>query len=526
VAASQVTVGEVWRLAFPEQTQLLAGRARLGNVVQWTCVMRPTPPAFPRLEGNELALINSDDLRELNDLTLARVVRGLHKAQVAAIAVAGAVEAEAIQVATELEMPLFALPPGTAANVVERAVIRLIVDREAALERYRSQVARQLAEVVMANRGWDALAAALAAASRKSVVIQDSGLRVVGEGHGPGPLLALSTAEVARLGDGAADIPAAGVERLVTAIRVEGRLAGYLSLLGSPGSFDVSDQIVAEQGALLCGLELAKERAASSADAQQRAHFLQELLNGGHRDPVALARRARAFGYDPSPPQMVLVLGAREGQEPDAARMAQRLKDDLAQRHVAGFVAVHPEADAPVVVVYPLPGEGAASAGRRLARSLIDTVQRQFPQTPVLGGLSRPLRRLSEMADALHEAEQAWSLGRRLAINGSSLMDAAELGIYRLLLPLAATSTLRAFCQETLGELEAYDRQQGSDLVHTLDVYFAQLGNLSRTAEAMHLHRNTLIYRLERIAAILGVDLDDAETRLRLQVALKARQLL
>ena len=140
--------------------------------------------------------------------------------------------------------------------------------------------------------------------------------------------------------------------------------------------------------------------------------------------------------------------------------------------------------------------------------------------------MSRPLRKLSEINEALLEAEQAWSLGRRLTTGGSHVIDATELGVYRLLLPLEGTPALRTFYEETIGPLEAYDRQQNADLVHTLEIFFTQLGNLSRTAEAMHLHRNTLIYRLERIATILGVDLDDAEVRLRLQLALKAGQVL
>jgi purine catabolism regulator len=194
---------------------------------------------------------------------------------------------------------------------------------------------------------------------------------------------------------------------------------------------------------------------------------------------------------------------------------------------VAGFVAVRPESSAPVLAIYPLPTESPGRAGRRLARSLVEALEKQFPQAPLVGGLSRPLRKLSEIKEALNEAEQAWSLGRRLATaGGSHVTDAADLGVYRLLLPLEGSPVLPTFYRETIGVLEDYDRRHSTDLMHTLDVYFTQLGNLSRTAEVMHLHRNTLIYRLERIAAILGADLDDAEVRLRLQLALKARQIL
>jgi purine catabolism regulator len=60
--------------------------------------------------------------------------------------------------------------------------------------------------------------------------------------------------------------------------------------------------------------------------------------------------------------------------------------------------------------------------------------------------------------------------------------------------------------------------------VETLEGFFECNGNHARAAEALHLHRNTLLYRLDRIQSITGRDLGDAETRLSLQLALKIRR--
>ena len=58
------------------------------------------------------------------------------------------------------------------------------------------------------------------------------------------------------------------------------------------------------------------------------------------------------------------------------------------------------------------------------------------------------------------------------------------------------------------------------ELIRTLEVYFEHNTNLSQAAEALFIHRNTLIYRMERIASLTGLDLDDPETRLAMQLAL------
>jgi DNA-binding PucR family transcriptional regulator len=70
-----------------------------------------------------------------------------------------------------------------------------------------------------------------------------------------------------------------------------------------------------------------------------------------------------------------------------------------------------------------------------------------------------------------------------------------------------------------LRPLQEYDRAHYGDLVKTLAAYLRHGGNSTQTADALFMHRNSLRYRLARIRAISGMDLDDPDTRLALQVA-------
>ena len=89
-----------------------------------------------------------------------------------------------------------------------------------------------------------------------------------------------------------------------------------------------------------------------------------------------------------------------------------------------------------------------------------------------------------------------------------------------LLEALRADPARAAFYLSMLKPLQGYDRAHGGDLVRTLDAYLRHGGNSVRTADALFLHRNSLRYRLARIQALLGMDLDDADVRLALSVAL------
>ena len=76
----------------------------------------------------------------------------------------------------------------------------------------------------------------------------------------------------------------------------------------------------------------------------------------------------------------------------------------------------------------------------------------------------------------------------------------------------------------SIRSLVEYDKQNATNMVETLDCYFACNCNVSETAKALFIHRNTLIYRIDKIKSILGRDLKDSEERLLRQLGLRVYQ--
>jgi DNA-binding PucR family transcriptional regulator len=75
---------------------------------------------------------------------------------------------------------------------------------------------------------------------------------------------------------------------------------------------------------------------------------------------------------------------------------------------------------------------------------------------------------------------------------------------------------------ELVRPLAEYDRERRSDLVRTLDIYFAVGSNASEAADRLFLHRNSMLYRLERAQQLTGLDLREPASRLALQLGLLA----
>jgi PucR family transcriptional regulator, purine catabolism regulatory protein len=129
------------------------------------------------------------------------------------------------------------------------------------------------------------------------------------------------------------------------------------------------------------------------------------------------------------------------------------------------------------------------------------------------------------IAQGYREADRALVIARRLFPPGA-LTFFQNLGVHRLLLALDGHPELGAFYEETLAAIDQYDRTNRSELLPTLEAFFAADNSLAETASKLHLHRNTVAYRLRRIEQISGHQLGDPETRLALHLGLRVRHAL
>ncbi len=96
-----------------------------------------------------------------------------------------------------------------------------------------------------------------------------------------------------------------------------------------------------------------------------------------------------------------------------------------------------------------------------------------------------------------------------------------DLGIYRIFHLEEMESELHQFYRDTLEPLVVYDKEKSSELVKTLQMFFQYGGNLKKVSEEMFTHYNTIVYRMQRIKDITGMNLENSNDRLNLQVSFK-----
>ncbi len=531
-SASSATVRNILSLLASRNAQLVAGMGGLERRVTWACRMRVRLPAFESIQGGELALLTLVQLRRLNE-TLPHLLKSLHQAGVAAVAVAApSVEAlgdEAKTTADHLHLPLIFLPASIFLEEIEREVITFVVNFRGEIERQAREIAHQLMQLSVHGAGIKGICEQLAASRGKWVIVQDAEEQVRFQA-------APAQSEVLYLPMPLTDeaLRQQGLMRVVEPILIRHEVVGYLSVVGNESDFDYLERIVLGQVTPILALEFARERERSEVESRYQIEAFTDVLQGHYQHPDEMLARVRMLGYDLTVPQVVVIFEISPSEadvpfEHALASWSRRIRDELLRTWPGCWIMSESRR---IVALLPFSGTNGDGDGERDGEaSIFSRIERvharvqankgngpNFP--PYSCGIGRMAKNLQSIPQSFREAQQALEIGRQL-FGEDKLHSFARLGVYRLLFYLDGQSELTDFYQETLGPLLHHDARNDGTLIETLEGFFRCNGNLSETARTMHLHRNSLLYRLGRIEELLGRSLEDPELRLSLQIALK-----
>ena len=541
-----ITVEDVITLALPPGTTVAAGATGLGREVTWAARIRSSPPAFGHLAGGELVLLPVAVLSQLDEsLHLDEAIRRLADLGVAAAAVLGAIGKPAREAAEAAGLPLLALPKGADVAALERDAARLISERRRAVQHRGQEVLRQLMDLAIAGDPLGDVVQELARISGRPVALEGRDGRLLAYhpvGKAPPnreliesvlqrdrPTVARwlrTTAEASP-----ADPPTATYElnptwsRLIAPVIGRDGLLGSVSLIVPRGSATPEDAQITARGAAACAVVLVREQAAATVRREVELDVLDEVLDGALRSEATLLQQAKRLGHDLLAAHVGIVArldSATAG--PVRAGVGDERWDGLEASIARTGVTRGGR------VLWRIRNNSAefvlraedASQERKLAATLRDelvSLVRPSGETAISVGVGTLREGIAGIRRSHAEARQALMLGRRMHGPGHLTLF-GDLGVYRLIFAAERLPELSDLYAQSLGELLAYDRENSADLVRTLDAFFAANGSPKEAAVRLGVHRNTVLYRLDRIRDITGYDLDDAGLRMRLQLAL------
>ncbi|WP_433869454.1 PucR family transcriptional regulator [Saccharopolyspora sp. CA-218241] len=276
--------------------------------------------------------------------------------------------------------------------------------------------------------------------------------------------------------------------------------------------------------ARVAALHLVRQRTEAHAGPRFRENLLAGLLDGR----VDARSVAANIGADPAKPAVVVVFALRPDPEHAGADRSER---ELELAELSSLISVHAAAyrrsalvtttGSRVHVLLPdLPERSGASAALGLAQEIAGAA-RQHLRAQVQAGVGSAVPTLDEVADSRTEADRVLeAMAQDLGGGIATIADVrARVVISELLTVLHGDERFR---DSRLAALHRHDAEHGAGLAPSLLAYLEHFGDVRGAAQRLHVHPNTLRYRVKRAAEITGIDLSDPTERLNAQLQLLA----
>lgn len=499
---------------------MLAGADGLDRRVQRLNVMS-VPDVARWTKENELLLTTGYPLPKSAE-TLVQLLTELDSRGVAAVGIkygsyGPGLMPEALRAADSLGLPIIDIPELVPFDDVLSQVLSRIVNLQAAVLARTQRIHEALLHIFLSGGGLEDIVRELSAALGGAGVIC---VDVAG----------LTLAQAAdrlhwqrlRAGDmlDADDVIAVSRLRTSRSVVIAPVLAGalqhgYLVAVPGPAELPAEAEVMVQQSSMVAALEITKRLAVSSAERHFQSSALHELVTDGGRAVGDAPSRAASFGWDLDRPLIVLV--ARPSRSSAAPVQSDlRLQHDI-EAWVNTLRRIDPRAAAGGLgrdlVAVCGPGQGTEATGRAVGAFMRDTTRRTFSV-----GVSEVVTGADAVPAGYRHARMALNAAQK-ASPGLSLTYEA-LGLYRLL-DTVTDQAQQAFVDEVLGSVLTRPADERAELLKTLEVLLAHQLNVAESARTLHVHYNTMRYRIGKLKRLVGPFTEDDRLRLQLSVALE-----
>lgn len=561
----EFTVGDFLSLSELEGVRLAAGRSGLDRVITRTNII-DNPDSLDWLMPGELLLSTGYLFQDDQELQ-KKIIPALADINCAGLCIkterylnaAPQIMAEA---AERLDFPLIELPFGyslsAAMDVINR---RLFAQGEQRLEK-TLEIHREVMQTALTSTGLYNLAETLVRLIGNPVLVTDSSWNLlchVDRADNPLPLeeyvnttpkhppfpesflatLPNSLGHYKKTVTRSYELSGGRAVRCrIRPIAAHDFIYGYIIVWETVRNLTELDFVAVEQVAIVAALERIRAKEVEQSKLRVRKDFLADLLSGTIESVNAVRSLAKLHGLSFDSRYRCLV--ARCGPESsllreqkllgggqDAfARNADRLAAAAAQAaKECGVNVVTVSQGVQVVVLADLgqPPEDGTPALRRMAERLVKLLG--DGEDPVLVVTGKAVANLAQVSRSYQDTQNGVHMAQASGMRDRVIfMD--DFAAYQLLSEHVDRDVLRRFRDGGIGPLLAQDEKNKTQFVDTLDQYFHHNGSISDAARDMYIHRNTYIYRLEKIKHLLGTDLKNPRKLLELQLSLLAHRIL
>lgn len=283
----------------------------------------------------------------------------------------------------------------------------------------------------------------------------------------------------------------------------------FLAYAGEQVQGDNEDLVV--ELAALVALERSRLEAAQRIERRVLDQLL-ELLASGEASLPGVVSRLHTLHVETEHGLVAVALAA------GAAEVGVAVLDELLRPLAPGIVTA---AEHEAVALVPLAGNSADELAAHLLKGA-RTLEAGLGEERITLGVSSVTSGPAGLSSLIEEARHARTLAS-LGAGRVSVVTGEDVSSHRTLLAAIPSELRRSFRARLLGRLESYDTTNQTDLLETLETFLEESGSWTTTAERLHVHVNTLRYRLKRIEELTGRSLNSWDERVDFLLALRMR---
>ncbi len=297
--------------------------------------------------------------------------------------------------------------------------------------------------------------------------------------------------------------------RIFCPVVVSGRIAGHMAVLEYNRKLTEEDLEIAEFICEIIANEMTGANSHANAKNLLTNQLLVDLLQGTITDETVLERRLANMKWLLPDKKYLISIDINNFSESFA--LVPYFRESL-QEKLCFIETVYYQGSLLMLI--------GCNEEKEFITKDFDCFANYLKDKHLKAGISHYFEELIELNKAYGQARSALEIG--VKINPKlNLYTYEDHAVYDLLEKMNDKDDLMSYCHPALLKLTQYDQEHDSDYLKNLYVYIINMGNLVASAEALFIHRNTLRYRLKKIAEIINYDIHDRDNFINLFVSYK-----
>ncbi|ALC88935.1 hypothetical protein AM500_03305 [Bacillus sp. FJAT-18017] len=529
---------------------VLGGRNYLNNNIEGVTIME-APDIEKWIKGGEVILTSLYSIRSFGEMEQKEFINKLAKKGVSALVIKKVdteISGQLIEAGEKFGLPIIQLPKETLFVDVMYPIMGELFNNQVKKLQYYKEIHDQFTALSLADQGPDKIISTLEKLIGNPVALYDRNFRCI-----------VST------------LPSLATFEMVEKVHVYGQTEGikfphyrqivkypeldnimghqivvpidtlnhnrkYLLIGEMNKSLGELDLIAVENAATSLSLEFVKQFAVAEVEKKYKIDLIEELISGNIQSIEAIYEKAKLIGWDLDGIFVAVLFKINRFTDTGSKRLTNRGISD--RSHFVVNEAIHHYLPDGIVAnkgnifivlwkVEKTSNHDSSWMGqiKKTSHDILEMIKKQVKDIVIQVGIGNIASSVIDMPKSYKEAHDALDLGE--TINGiESITAFSELGIFRLLRYIEDPSILHQSIPSSLKELLSYQQANKADLLNTLQTFLECNQNAAQTAKLLYIHYKTVIYRLDRIKEITGMNFEDSEEMLSVRVGLKIHEFL